>query len=162
MKPHTPTMRNLRITAATVLLAAGALVLQVAQAPQPGVTRTDLIRSDLSVPGREVIQVLVEFAPGGVAARHSHPDEEIVYVVEGALEYPGRWQAASDAQGRRRAVHSGRRNTRAKERRRWQGCGARDVHRRQREAAPNAGEVSNPCSVAYGPQIRSAGPISKE
>ena len=31
--------------------------------------------------------MLVEFAPGGVAARHSHPGEEIVYVVEGALEY---------------------------------------------------------------------------
>ena len=57
------------------------------QAQQPGITRTDLTRSDLSVPGREVIQVLVEFAPGGVAARHSHPGEEIVYVVEGALEY---------------------------------------------------------------------------
>ena len=73
MKPHTPTMRNLRITVATMLLAAGALALQVAQAQQPGITRTDLTRSDLSVRGREVIQVLVEFAPEGVAARHSHP-----------------------------------------------------------------------------------------
>ena len=30
---------------------------------------------------------LAEFAPGVVAARHSHPGEEIVYVVEGSLEY---------------------------------------------------------------------------
>jgi quercetin dioxygenase-like cupin family protein len=44
------------------------------------------MRHDLSVPGREVIQNLVEFFPGRVAPRHSHPGEEIVYVVSGALE----------------------------------------------------------------------------
>ena len=53
----------------------------------PGITRTDLQRHDLSVPGRKVIQVLVEFAPGVVAPKHSHPGEEIVYVVGGVLEY---------------------------------------------------------------------------
>jgi quercetin dioxygenase-like cupin family protein len=31
--------------------------------------------------------VLVEFAAGVVAPNHSHPGEEIVYVVEGVLEY---------------------------------------------------------------------------
>jgi quercetin dioxygenase-like cupin family protein len=67
-------------------IVAGALP-HVALAQQPGITRTDLQRHDLSVPGREMIQVLVEFAPGVVAARHSHPGEEIVYVVEGVLEY---------------------------------------------------------------------------
>jgi quercetin dioxygenase-like cupin family protein len=76
-----------RIMAAAVLLAAGALVLQVAQAQQQGITRRDVMRHDLSVSGREVIQVLVEFAPGVVAPRHSHPGEEIVFVVEGLLEY---------------------------------------------------------------------------
>jgi len=53
----------------------------------PGITRTDLLRADLSVPGREVIQVLVEFGPGVTAVRHSHPGEELVYVTEGSLEY---------------------------------------------------------------------------
>ena len=38
-------------------------------------------------PGREVIQVLVEFAPGVAFPKHSHPGEEIVYVIEGVLEY---------------------------------------------------------------------------
>jgi quercetin dioxygenase-like cupin family protein len=66
-------------------VAAGAS--QVVFAQQPGITRSDLLRHDLSVPGREVIQVLVAFEPGVVAARHSHPGEEIVYVVEGVLEY---------------------------------------------------------------------------
>ena len=31
--------------------------------------------------------MLVEFAPGVAFPRHSHPGEELVYVVEGALEY---------------------------------------------------------------------------
>ena len=53
----------------------------------PGITRTDLLRQDLSAPGREVIQVLVEIAPGVVAPNHTHPGEEIAYVVEGELEY---------------------------------------------------------------------------
>jgi len=80
-------MKRTRVMAAAVLLAAGALLLQVAQAQQPGIKRTDLMRHDLSAPGREVIQVLVDFGAGVVAPRHSHPGEEIVYVVEGVLEY---------------------------------------------------------------------------
>jgi quercetin dioxygenase-like cupin family protein len=53
----------------------------------PGIKRTDLMQYDLSVPGREVVQALVEIPPGGAAPRHSHPGEELVYVVEGLLEY---------------------------------------------------------------------------
>jgi quercetin dioxygenase-like cupin family protein len=59
----------------------------VAQAQQPGTRRTDLQRHDLSAPGREVIQVRVDFDPGYVAPRHTHPGEEIIYVLEGTLEY---------------------------------------------------------------------------
>ena len=73
--------------AVATLIAGSGLALYVARAQQPGITRTDLQRHDLSVPGREVLQVLVEFAPGVVAPRHSHPGEEIVYIVEGLLEY---------------------------------------------------------------------------
>jgi len=40
------------------------LAPHIALAQAPGITRTDLQRHDLSVPGREVIQVLVELAPG--------------------------------------------------------------------------------------------------
>jgi quercetin dioxygenase-like cupin family protein len=52
-----------------------------------GTKRTDLQRHDLGVPGREVIQVRVELAPGAVAPKHSHPGEEIIYVLEGTFEY---------------------------------------------------------------------------
>jgi quercetin dioxygenase-like cupin family protein len=58
-----------------------------AQAQQPGSKRTDLQRHDLSAPGREVVQVRVDFDPGYVSPRHTHPGEEIVYVLEGSLEY---------------------------------------------------------------------------
>ena len=80
-------MTMARIVAAIALIAATGLALHMAQAQQRGLTRTDLQRHDLSVPGREVIQVRVDFAPGVTAPRHRHPGEEIVYVIEGTLQY---------------------------------------------------------------------------
>ncbi len=80
-------MKPLRTTALAALMVAGALAMPPAQAQLPGTTRTDLQRHDLSVPGREVIQVRVDIAPGATAPRHSHPGEEIVYMIEGELEY---------------------------------------------------------------------------
>jgi quercetin dioxygenase-like cupin family protein len=56
-------------------------------AQAPGITRIDLQHEDLSVPGREVIQNRVEIAPEAPAIRHKHPGEEIIYVLEGSLEY---------------------------------------------------------------------------
>ena len=71
---------------AAVIIAAGVLALHAAQAQQ-GIKRTDLQQHDLSAPGREVIQVRVDFTPGVAFPPHSHPGEEIVYVIEGLLEY---------------------------------------------------------------------------
>lgn len=69
-----------------LLIAAGVAGIGAAQVP-PGITRTDLQRGDLGAPGREAIQVLVEFAPGAAFPAHSHPGEELVYVTGGSLEY---------------------------------------------------------------------------
>jgi quercetin dioxygenase-like cupin family protein len=52
-----------------------------------GIERTDLQRHDLSVPGREVIQNRVDISPEAPPVRHKHPGEEIIYVLEGSLEY---------------------------------------------------------------------------
>jgi quercetin dioxygenase-like cupin family protein len=71
---------------AAVIVGSG-LALHVALAQQTGIRRTDLQRHDLGDPGREVIQVRVELDPGVAFGRHTHPGEEIVYVLEGTLEY---------------------------------------------------------------------------
>jgi quercetin dioxygenase-like cupin family protein len=75
------------IIAVAMLTVGGGLAPDVAQAQQPGARRTDLQRHDLSAPGREVVQVRVDFDPGYVSPKHTHPGEEIVYVLEGTLEY---------------------------------------------------------------------------
>jgi quercetin dioxygenase-like cupin family protein len=53
----------------------------------PGLWRTDLQHHDLSVPGREVIQNRVEIGPEAPYVRHKHPGEEVIYVLEGTLQY---------------------------------------------------------------------------
>jgi len=60
-----------------------------AQAAPAGASlkRTDLQRHDLSTPGQEAIQVRVDFPPGVAAPNHKHPGEEIIYVLEGTIEY---------------------------------------------------------------------------
>jgi quercetin dioxygenase-like cupin family protein len=80
-------MKATRIIAVAVLIVGSGLALNVARSQQPGVERTDLLRHDLGVPGREVVQVRVELAPRGGFPPHSHPGEEIAYVIEGLLEY---------------------------------------------------------------------------
>ena len=81
-------MRTARMVVVAAVIVASGLVLQVARAQQAGIKRIDLQRHDLSVPGREVVQTIVELDPGVRSSRHTHPGEEIVYVLEGApLEY---------------------------------------------------------------------------
>ena len=80
-----------RLMAAGAAAAAGFLFLGSAMstqdAPRSGLSRTDLLQRDLSVVGREAIQVRVDFQQGVLAPRHRHPGEEIVYVLKGRLEY---------------------------------------------------------------------------
>ncbi len=62
--------------------------MTAAQTGQPmGLRRTALQQHDLSVAGREVVQDRVDFDPGFVSPKHAHPGEEIVYVIDGSLEY---------------------------------------------------------------------------
>jgi quercetin dioxygenase-like cupin family protein len=81
-------MKTARIMAMAIAgLIVGALALGAAPPQQTGLKRTELQRHDLSAPGREVIQARVEIDPGVTSLRHSHPGEEIIYVLEGTLEY---------------------------------------------------------------------------
>ena len=72
--------------AAAALLTAGPLPA-AAQAQQPGATRTELLRYDLSIPGREAHQSRVDLVPGAVFPPHKHAGEELIYVLEGTFEY---------------------------------------------------------------------------
>ena len=80
-------MKTTRMMAVAMLIVASSVALDVTHAQQAGTKRTDLQRHDLGVPGREVVQVRVELDPGAVAPKHSHPGEEIIYVLEGTFEY---------------------------------------------------------------------------
>jgi quercetin dioxygenase-like cupin family protein len=81
-------MKPKRLALITAVVLASGLVLHVARAQQVGSKRIDLQRHDLSIAGREVVQAIVELDPGVTSARHTHPGEEIVYVLAGApLEY---------------------------------------------------------------------------
>ena len=81
-------MSTRRLGLVAAVIVGSGLVLHVARAQQAGITRIDLQRHDLSAPGREVVQTIVELGPGIRSSRHTHPGEEIVYVLEGApLEY---------------------------------------------------------------------------
>ncbi len=80
-------MKTTLLVSAILLFIGAGLALHPAPAQQQGVRRIDLQRHDLGVPGREVIQVRVQLDPGVAFGRHWHPGEEIVYVLEGSLEY---------------------------------------------------------------------------
>ena len=80
-------MTATRIIALLSMILGSGLALQLASAQQQGVKRTELQRRDLSVPGREVIQVRVDLEPGVTFPKHSHPGEEIIYVLKGEWEY---------------------------------------------------------------------------
>jgi quercetin dioxygenase-like cupin family protein len=69
------------------VLLGGVVTSSAAQASSPNTKRTELQRHDLSVPGRELIQVRVDFDPQYVSGRHTHFGEEIIYIIEGTLEY---------------------------------------------------------------------------
>lgn len=79
-------MKTRNIFVAAALMATSALSFAQSSV-MPGLTRTDVLRHEVSAEGREVIQVRVGFERGTAAAFHSHPGEEIAYVLEGTMEY---------------------------------------------------------------------------
>jgi quercetin dioxygenase-like cupin family protein len=64
-----------------VLAVTGALLAQ-----NPAIKRTVVKTGDISVPGREAVIANIEIAPGGSAGRHTHPGDEISYVLAGEGE----------------------------------------------------------------------------
>src|SRR5215207_521860 len=73
--------------AGSVLLAGTGLAVADSEAQQPGVRRSPVLQQDLALARGQAVQVRVDFDVAAVSARHSHPGEEIAYVLKGVLEY---------------------------------------------------------------------------
>ena len=80
-------MKSTQFMLGSALIVGLSFALGGTPARQAGVKRTDLQRHDLGTTGREVIQVRVELAPGVSFGKHTHPGEEIIYMLEGTLAY---------------------------------------------------------------------------
>ena len=81
-------MKNRTLTiAATVAMAwlAGTLSVPSAAAQVPGFKRVELQRQDLSAKDREAVLARGEFAAGAAVPKHTHPGEEIGYILSGEL-----------------------------------------------------------------------------
>ena len=76
-------MRLPKATIVTALALSGILASLSAQ--QAGFKRTVIQQSKLSVPGRESVTAVAEFQPGATVGRHTHPGEEIGYILEGMI-----------------------------------------------------------------------------
>ena len=70
-------------TAIKAILLVGLASTGALMAQNSGLTRTLVGRGDVSVPGREAVVARVDVAPGAKAGRHSHPGDEISYIIEG-------------------------------------------------------------------------------
>jgi quercetin dioxygenase-like cupin family protein len=71
--------------AATVAGLAGTFGINALYAQQPGFTRAVLQKQELSAKDREAVVARAEFAPGAAAGKHTHPGEELGYILEGTL-----------------------------------------------------------------------------
>jgi len=76
-------MKLKKIAVAGAVVIGSVAVLGYAQ--QPGFTRKVLQDQNMSVQDRHAVQVLAEFAPGGATGKHTHPGEEVGYLLEGTL-----------------------------------------------------------------------------
>lgn len=78
-------MKSYLAAFAVVLIAAS--IAMPASAQQLPSVRKDLQRHDLSNPNHEVYQAEVSLKPGVLFPRHSHPGEEVIYVLKGTWVY---------------------------------------------------------------------------
>jgi|SRR6185436_6906610 quercetin dioxygenase-like cupin family protein len=75
-------MKPFRVSTVIVVFA---LLVTSSRAQQPGFSRTVIQRGDLSTPNHEVVTAVAEFQPGATVGMHTHPGEEVGYVLEGSV-----------------------------------------------------------------------------
>lgn len=81
------TIKNFKSNAITILIFFALLISGSVSAQQSGIKRTDLQQHDLSIAGHETVQARIDFEPHTAFGKHAHPGEEVIYVLEGLLEY---------------------------------------------------------------------------
>jgi quercetin dioxygenase-like cupin family protein len=78
-------MKHVTRAAALVMVLSLMILGTTSSQAQEGIKRTDLQKNDLSIPGREVVQQMVELQAGVVVDKHTHPGEEVSVVLDGTL-----------------------------------------------------------------------------
>ncbi len=78
---------NIHRSALAAILLTGGLLFSGGAYAENELTRTDLLEHDIEASGYEVVQVKVDFARGATATKHTHPGEEIAFVIEGKMIY---------------------------------------------------------------------------
>src|SRR6266851_5381803 len=72
-------MKHIKLMTVLLFLSTGTVMAQEAKV-------TSLMSKDLTeIPGREVLMITVEYAPGGVDPIHRHNAHAFVYVLEGSI-----------------------------------------------------------------------------
>jgi quercetin dioxygenase-like cupin family protein len=79
-------MQSKRKILALFICALGLAGASTVFAQGGGLKRTLVQKADVSVPNREAVVARVEVDPGVLAGRHTHPGDEISYVLEGEGE----------------------------------------------------------------------------
>jgi quercetin dioxygenase-like cupin family protein len=67
-------------------IVCAAIFATALAAQNSAIQRKIVEKADISVPGREAVIASVSIAPGGWAGRHTHPGEEITYIMEGQVD----------------------------------------------------------------------------
>src|SRR2546421_11799980 len=83
------------VVAGGVAALVGVWATGSLKAQQPGFKRVELQRHDLGTPGREAVQARAEFYPGASVGKHTHPGEELGYLLEGTIELEGEGKATA-------------------------------------------------------------------
>ncbi len=79
-------MRTKKMRRMAAVSGAMLVVITAALAAQaPAITRTVLQRGDISRPGYEAVTAKAEFPTGGSTGKHTHPGDEVSYVLEGSI-----------------------------------------------------------------------------
>jgi quercetin dioxygenase-like cupin family protein len=75
------------VIVAAVVVFAGTLGVRALHAQQPGFKRVELQKHDLGIAGHEAVLARGELSVGAATPKHTHPGEEVAYVLEGQVSF---------------------------------------------------------------------------